>query len=512
MLVKIVLLALFIAVMAGVGVYCRKKAVDVSGFVLGSRNVGPWLTAFAYGTSYFSAVVFVGYAGQFGWNFGLSAVWIGLGNAFVGSLLAWQVMGRRTRLMTQHLYSATMPDFFGKRYDSKPIKLAASALIFVFLIPYSASVYKGLSRLFSMAFGLPFEYCIIGMAALTALYVILGGYMATAVNDFIQGIIMLAGITAVIFAALAQKGGVADAVGALSGVSDPAVPGMASPFTSVFGPNPVNLLGVVVLTSLGAWGLPQMVHKFYAIKNDKSIGISAVVSTAFAVVIAGGSYFLGAFGRIFYTAPEGGRPVFDDIVPFILSGLPDALIGVVLVLVLSASMSTLSSVVIASSSTLTVDFLKGLRRKDMPPKLQVALIRGFCAVFVLLSVLLAMDNNPNNIITSLMSWSWGALAGAFLGPFLYGLFWKGVTRAGVWASFASGVVITLTGFVIFYTKHNNEVFTGALRLLNSPINIGACAILMSLVVVPLVSMFTPRLDKSVTDRAFAALSQARSKE
>jgi len=294
-------------------------------------------------------------------------------------------------------------------------------------------------------------------------------------------------------------------------MSDPAL-SMASPFTSAFGPDPISLLGVVILTSLGAWGLPQMVHKFYAIKSEKSIHISAVVSTAFAVVIAGGSYFLGAFGRIFYTAPQGGSPVFDDIVPFMLSALPDALIGVVIVLVLSASMSTLSSVVIASSSTLTVDFLKGLRKKDTSPKLQVTLIRCFCAVFVLLSVLLAMDKNPNNIITSLMSWSWGALAGAFLGPFLYGLFWKGVTKAGVWAGFASGVVIALTGFFIFYTKHNNEVFTGALKLFNSPINIGAAAILMSLVVVPLVSVFTPKLDRSVTDKAFAALSGERSKE
>ena len=123
MLAKILtaaLLFVFFAVMIGIGVYCRRHATDVNGFVLGGRSVGPWLTAFAFGTSYFSAVVFVGYAGQFGWNFGLASTWIGLGNAFIGSLLAWCVLGRRTRVMTQHLESKTMPDFFGKRFCGSP--------------------------------------------------------------------------------------------------------------------------------------------------------------------------------------------------------------------------------------------------------------------------------------------------------------------------------------------------------------------------------------------------------
>lgn len=173
--VKIVLLVVFFAVMVAVGIYSRRHARSVDGFVLGGRSVGPWLTAFAYGTSYFSAVVFVGYAGQFGWKYGIASTWIGLGNAFIGSLLAWVVLGRRTKVMTQHLGSKTMPDFFGARYDSKALKVTASAIVFVFLIPYTASVYNGLSRLFGMAFDIPYTYCVIVMAVFTALYVILGG-------------------------------------------------------------------------------------------------------------------------------------------------------------------------------------------------------------------------------------------------------------------------------------------------------------------------------------------------
>ena len=207
------LVVCFFALMIGIGLYCRRHAVSVDGFVLGGRSVGPWLTAFAFGTSYFSAVIFVGYAGQFGWSFGLASTWIGLGNAFIGSLLAWVVLGRRTRVMTQHLGSKTMPDFFGARFSSPALKIAASCITFVFLIPYTASLYNGLSRLFAMAYeGVDYSVCVIVMAALTGVYVLLGGYVATAINDFIQGLIMLGGIVAVIGAVLHNNGGLSTAI------------------------------------------------------------------------------------------------------------------------------------------------------------------------------------------------------------------------------------------------------------------------------------------------------------
>ena len=264
MLAKIILLIIFFGIMIAVGFYSRKHATNVNDFVLGGRSVGPWLTAFAYGTSYFSAVVFVGYAGQFGYKYGLSSTWIGLGNAFIGSLLAWVILGRRTRIMSKHLKAKTMPDYFGKRYDSNALRIAASVISFIFLIPYTASVYNGLSRLFGMAFDIPYSVCVIAMASLTCVYVILGGYMATAINDFLQGIIMLAGIAAVIAAVLNGQGGFYEAIFNLSEMeSDVAVTlGQKGAFTSFFGPDPLNLLGVVILTSLGTWGLPQMVHKF----------------------------------------------------------------------------------------------------------------------------------------------------------------------------------------------------------------------------------------------------------
>ncbi len=491
MIVKVLLLILFFAVMVGIGFYSRKHATNVDGFVLGGRSVGPWLTAFAYGTSYFSAVVFVGYAGQFGYKYGISATWIGIGNALIGSLLAWIVLGRRTRIMSKHLKAKTMPDYFGKRFDSNALRVTAAVISFVFLIPYTASVYNGLSRLFEMAFDVPYTVCVVVMAALTCVYVILGGYMATAINDFVQGIVMLVGIVAVIASVLNGQGGFLQAVFKLSEIpSDiPVTMGQQGAFTSFFGPDPLNLLGVVILTSLGTWGLPQMVSKFYAIRDEKAVKTGTVISTLFAIVVSGGCYFLGGFARLFDSDAirngQGGI-VYDAIIPTMLNSLSDILIGIVIVLVLSASMSTLSSLVLTSSSTLTLDFLKGNIIKKMDEKKQLLTMRIFLVFFVVISVVIALD--PPTFIAQLMGISWGALAGAFLAPFMYGLYWKGVTKSAVWASFICGVGITVSNMFFHFIA--------------SPINAGAIAMVAGLIVVPVVSLITPKLSGDKVNEIF----------
>lgn len=483
LLIKLSMLAVFFGVMIYIGLYCRRHTTDVNGFVLGGRSVGPWLTAFAYGTSYFSAVVFVGYAGQFGWKYGIAATWAGIGNAILGSLLAWAVLGRRTRVMTQHLNSATMPQFFAARFQSRGMKLASSAIIFVFLIPYTASLYNGLSRLFGMAFHIDYSVCVMVMAVLTGVYVIAGGYMATAINDFIQGIIMIVGIVTVIAAVLKGQGGFLAALDSLAKVSDPAVSDTPGVFASFFGPDPVGLLGVVLLTSLGTWGLPQMVQKFYAIRSEKAIDKGMIISTLFAVVVAGGCYFLGGFGRLFSTPELVAANGYDSIVPTMLEGLSTVLIAVVVVLVLSASMSTLSSLVLASSSTLTLDFIKDTMIQDMDEKRQIFTMRLLIVVFIAISVVLALVQYASNVtfIAQLMGVSWGALAGAFLAPFLYGLYWKRATKTACMVNFAFSTAVMLA---------NIFMPTSFPVILQSPINAGAFCMLAGLVLVPVVSLLT----------------------
>lgn len=483
MVMKICIILIFVGMVVGVGIYARRHANSVDSFILGGRNVGPWLSAFAFGTSYFSAVIFVGYAGQFGWKYGLAAFWIGIANAVVGSLLAWWVLGPRTREMTQRLKATTMPEFFGKRFQSKGLRIASAAIIFAFLIPYTASVYNGLSRLFGMAFGLPYEACVIGMAVVTCVYVVLGGYMATVINDFIQGIIMLIGIVAVVAVVLSGQGGFSEAIISLSQIQAEGTT-MEGAFVSMFGPDLANLIGVVILTSLGTWALPQMITKFYAIKSGPAIKQGAIISTLFAFVVAGGSYFLGGFGRLFgdeIAYAPNGTPIYDSIIPTMLSGLPDLLLGIVVVLVLSASMSTLSSLVLTSSSTLTLDMIKDNMVKNMSEKKQIGWMRGLIVVFVVISAGIALVQYTSTItfIAQLMSISWGALAGAFLGPFFWGLYSGRVSKAAVWCSFILGVGLTVSNMFIGFIA--------------SPINCGALAMILSLIVVPLVSLVTPKV-------------------
>lgn len=493
--IKLAMLVVFFAIMVYVGIRSRHSTRDVNGFVLGGRGVGPWLSAFAYGTSYFSAVIFIGYAGQFGWKFGIASTWIGIGNAIIGSLLAWVILGRRTRLMTQHYGSSTMSQFFGKRYDSHALKIAAAVIIFIFLIPYTASLFNGLSRLFEMAFGIDYTVCIVLMSVLTCIYVVIGGYLATAINDFIQGIIMLFGIVAVITAVLKANGGFTEAIASLSKIE--VAGNNPGAFASFFGPDPLGLFAVVILTSLGTWGLPQMVGKFYAIKNESAVKKGTVISTLFAIVVAGGCYFLGGFGRLYDI--DVAALGYDSIIPKMLENIPTILMGIVVILVLSASMSTLSSLVMTSSSTITLDIVASYIKKDISEKKQLLLMRILIAVFVSISAGLAIyqykgSSSAVGFIAQMMGLSWGALAGAFLAPFLYGLYLKRTSKLSVWVCFILGPVGMIATTLL--QKHLPTA-------LQSPIVCGALVMVAGLVLVPILSLFSRKKPSEDVENAFA---------
>ena len=418
--------------------------------------------------------------------------------------------------MTQHLDSKTMPDFFKHRYDSPALSVVASIIVFVFLIPYTSSLYNGLSSLFNISFNIPYWVIIVVMAALTCVYVIIGGYMATAINDFIQGIIMLVGIVLVIVAVLNVNGGLVSSMNALSQIEAegavPAAEGAKGIFASFFGPDPLALLFVIILTSLGTWGLPQMVGKFYAIKNEDSIKKGTIISTIFAVIVAGGCYFLGGFGRLFDSESlyNDGKIVYDRIVPSMLASLDGTvggkiIIGIVIVLVLAASMSTLSSLVLTSSSTLTLDLID--RKGKMTEQKKLSTMRIFVLFFVIVSAAIAIikDAHPTfTFIAQMMGVSWGALAGSFLAPFLYGLYWKGATKAGVWASFAWGVGVTIVQLLVTFGAIDAASLGSFFGyMFKSSINSGVLAMVGGLILVPLVSLVTPKLNKQRLDEIFS---------
>ena len=497
----IIALCVYAVAMALIGCISYGKSKTLDGFLIGGRKIGAWVTAFAYGTTYFSAVVFVGYAGQHGWNIGIGAMWIGIGNAILGCLLSWLLFANKTRKMTKKLNARTMPDYFEKRYDSKGLKIIASIIIFVFLVPYSAAVYKGLGSLFSAVFpSVDTWVWMLIIACLTAVYLVVGGYIATAYTDLVQGIVMIVGVVCLVVAVLSH-----DSVGGISGLienlsnfqslPDDPNPTTGAQLTNLFGGSAFKFLCVnIMLTSFGTWGLPQMIGKFYAIKDTAAIKRGTVISTIFCTVIGCGAYLIGSTSRLILggTLPEGG---IDAIIPAVLmevlggGTLGIILLAVIMILLLSASMSTLEAVVLTSASAVAVDLIPAVSKKEIPAKKQMSLTRILCLVFVACSFIFATQNIP--IIVSLMSFSWGIVSGCFIGPYIWGLFSKKITKIGAYAGIISGL-LTVGGATLVISLTSG--FSAAAA--KSP-EIGVCAMAISLIVVPVVSLLTK---KKTTDQ------------
>ncbi|MFY9174543.1 MAG: sodium/solute symporter [Peptococcia bacterium] len=489
-MLKILLVGIFVAVLLASGLYSMRKTRNLGDFYLGGRDIGPWMSAFAYGTTYFSAVIFVGYAGKVGWGFGIGGLWIAIGNALIGSFLAWKILAKPTRVMTEKLGAMTMPELLEGRYDSKALKIFSSAIIFIFMVPYSASVFMGLSYVFEGVFNIPYNYILIFMAVITAIYLLMGGYRAIALTDFIQGIVMLFGVGVLLYYVFGNPavGGLGQIIPRLKAIS----PELVNPLPT--GEKGLALFSVVLLTSLGPWGLPQMVQKFYAIKDKKNIRAATVISTLFALIIGVGAYGVGSVARLYFSElpvdPATGVATVDLLVPGIINvALPELAAVLILLLILSASMSTLSSLVLVSSSTLSVDLLKGFVKPEMSNKDELLITRILCFIFVMLSVVLAMVKPT--IILSLMALSWGTIAGIFLGPYIWGLFWPKTTKAGAW----SGIIVGLIISVLYASLHN---FDGNATTIG-----GALAMLSSLVIVPVVSLFTTQYATEHLEKVYA---------
>jgi solute:Na+ symporter, SSS family len=480
-----ILLGVYLAAMVCMGIWGMRKTTSLNDFFLGGRSIGPWVSAFAYGTTYFSAVLFIGFAGKLGWKFGLNSLWIAAGNAAFGALAAWLVLGRRTRRMTQNLSAMTMPEFLGDRFGGGITKTLAALIIFIFLLPYSASIFKGLSHLFEAVFHLPYDVALLIMIGITGLYLVLGGYFAITITDFFQGLIMLAGSVLMIGIVLGKAGGVPEAFHAATTSFLAHVPVAAKPpFMYI-----AMLVSLVFMTSFGTWGLPQMVQKFYAVKSEKVIVRAAVVTFLFSIVISFAAYLNGALSHVFVSAPPalpGGGADWDRLIPDILTRtLPGWLMAVILLLVLAASMSTLSSLVLVSASAISIDLI-GARKKDSGKKGGLALIRVLSGVFIIVSFLIARYQLA--VIVTLMSLSWGVVAGAFMAPFLYGLYWKRTSRAGVLAGMFTGMALAIGLFFILGPD-------------NSPIA-STIAMIVPFGVVPLVSAFTRAPGDALIARAF----------
>ncbi|HPA47180.1 MAG TPA: sodium/solute symporter [bacterium] len=464
---KLCIVAIYILVMILIGYFGMRKTKNVGDFFLGGRTIGPWLSAFAYGATYFSAVLFIGYAGKLGWGFGLHTMWIVLGNALVGVCLAWYVLAGRTRSMTTRLDAMTMPEFLAARYDSPTFLVGAALIIFVFLVPYSASVYMGLSYLFEVNLGIPYEYALLFMGILTGIYLIMGGYFALTLTDLIQGLVMLFGVFVMVGVLVSQTGGFVQTTRDL--MRPEFAPGLLAK-TAI--PGWVTLWSLVIITSFGPWGLPQMVQKFYSIKSESIIPRVMLVCTVVAFIMAFGAYYTGSLTHLFYEKPP---EKIDELIPRLLTDhAPASIAIVILLLVVSASMSSLSSLVLVSSSAVAIDLYSRWLNPNAPKNRVFILMRIFCGIFIALSLYIALKQPA--VIVNLMVISWGALAGSFIAPYLYGLYWRRTTRIGAMTGMFSGVVISVALFF-------------KLGMPGIPLA-GAISMAAPLVIVPVVSWLT----------------------
>lgn len=488
--------AAYIVLMAVVSAVSAKKVTRASDLTVGGRNAGAWLSALSYGTAYFSAVMFVGYAGATGWNFSLYGVLAGLGNAVFGSYLAWKLLARRTRDVSYRLKIKSMPQFFELRYGSKGLRTFSSVIMFIFLIPYSASVYKGLASVCNVVLDIPEMTCMIIIAAVAALLLVFGGYMAQVRADFVQGIIMMFGVALMIFFVVR-----CDAVGGARGIAEFAENGGLPSLSSS---QWVSLMATVLMTSFGTWGLPQMVQKYFGIKNDDQAKKGIIISTFFALLVSGGGYFIGSLGHMFFDKmPEGGQ---DYIVPNMLksASLPSVLLGVILVLLISASVSTLASISLTAGSIFSLDIIKEKFDKSISDKNLKILIKAVCFLFVACSFVVANTDTP---ILDMMSYSWGIISGSFMAAYLLPLYCKKINRIGAFASVASGFAIAVVpafSKCVLLAAGSPQNAEGALKTFSDLASKGplfACiAMAVSLVVCFAVSLLTPQnLEKCDTD-------------
>lgn len=437
MLPKTLIVSAFALMIAIIGVLGMRKTRSFADYFLGGGTIGPYMTAFTYGAAYFSAVLFIGFAGKIGWDFGMSGLWIAVGNALIGVLGVWWLMGNRIKQMSLELNVQTMPEYFEQRYNSRGFKLYSSAAIFVFLVPYSAAVFIGLSYLFKVNFNIDYSVALLFMGGFTALYLVMGGYKSMTMIDVVFGIIMAAGAFVLLVSTISTAGGLRDLIAQLRSV-DPRLTQPVGP------PGLWPLFSLVFLTSVAPFAMPQLVQKFYAIKDRQAVRIGMVASTLFSLLIAVSAYFTGASIRVFLTpevAPaafQDGGPVFDALMPELLTNvIPESLAVLMLLLILSASMSTLAALVLISSSSVVKDLYAGFVNTRVSDKRLTLLMRLCSAGFVCLSVVLAYLR-PATIV-SILSISWGAMGAAFLGPFVWGILCKWITTAGAIASSVAGL-------------------------------------------------------------------------
>ena len=462
--IYILVLALYMALLLGIGIIASRRMRNSEDFFLGGRSVGPWVTSLSFVAAYFSSVVIIG-GGAFGYQFGMSTLWIGASNVLIGVALVWMVLGRRIRLFTERLGTMTVPGFLAERFKAKEARVLAALVISLFLIIYNVSILKGMGSAFEGLMEIPYIWGVLISGIIIILYVSLGGYLAVVWTGFFQAWVMGLGLILLTFAALKAVGGLTAANVALKAMS----PGLVNT------PGEWGWAGLIsygMIVSFGVWGMPQLMVRFYSIKSVSVLRVGTVVATI------GGSmavlpYLNGAIARVLHPELANADLAIPTLTKAVLSPWGGAIF---LAGVIAAGMSTFASVLIITSGAVVRDVVqKGLGRKISERQV----IRYSRLVSALVGVIsLAIALRPPALVLVLTAFSWAAIASTCLWPMLFGLYWKRATRWGVLASMGGGLASAL-------------IWIG----IGSPYGIHGFipGILVSLVAMVVVSLFTERL-------------------
>ncbi|EGO62815.1 sodium/proline symporter PutP [Acetonema longum] len=431
--------ALYLGVMMAIGIYYWKKEQTMSDYILGGRQLGPWVTSMSAEASDMSGWMLMGLPG-YAYVAGLQAGWIALG-LILGTWVNWQFIAKRLRQYTQVANdSLTVPDYFQNRFHdhSNVLRIISAVFILIFFLLYTSSGFVAGGKLFETVFGLPYTTALILGAFVVVFYTFLGGFMAVCWTDFIQGVMMFFAILAVPITASVLMGGPVDTLAALSSLNAE----LFNPFTHPDG----KTVSVIEIISLLAWGLgyfgqPHILVRFMAIRDTGEIQQATNIAMTWVVFSLAAAVLVGLVGRVYLTQPLSGADVETVFMVMTHDILSSFFAGLILSAVLAAIMSTASSQLLVTASAVSQDFYKSLVRKDAGEKELVWISRLTVALVSVLAVILGL--NPNNFILDMVAYAWAGFGAAFGPAIVLSLFWKRMTRNGALAGIIVGGLTVL---------------------------------------------------------------------
>lgn len=429
-------LGLYFAVMLGIGFYAYKKSTsDVSGYMLGGRNLSPSVTALSAGASDMSGWMLMGLPGAM-YLSGLSSAWIGIG-LIIGAYLNYLIVAPRLRTYTELANdSITLPDFFENRFndDKRILRVISSIVIIVFFTLYTSSGVVAGGKLFESSFGMSYELGLYVTAGVVVIYTLFGGFLAVSLTDFVQGCIMFLALVLVPVVVLTEVGGLSNAIDTVEQLN-PTLLSFASG---------VSILGVIsaMAWGLGYFGQPHIIVRFMAIRAVKDLPIARRIGMSWMIVSLIGALATGFVGVVYVN--QTGIELKDAETIFILLSqvlFHPLIAGFLLAAILAAIMSTISSQLLVTSSSLTEDIYKAFLNQQASQEKLVLVGRISVLVVALLAIFLAYDRESS--ILSLVSNAWAGFGAAFGPVVILSLYWSRMTKQGALAGIISGAATVL---------------------------------------------------------------------